>query len=199
MAAKETSKTQKAKPRSRVKASAVTQRPTYAQLSQQLAESLKRENAAAIKNVRLFQDLKEALEQQTATSEILGVIASSPTDLEPVLNAVAENAAKVCGANDAIIFRLEHNVLRPAASYGTMPLSTTVRVRGVPVSRGTVVGRAIVDRHSIHVDDLAAELEEEFPEAKPYQQQVGWRTCLATPSWGEKYTSTRAAPRRTCG
>src|SRR5262249_32204310 len=117
----------------------------------------------AIENVRLFnelqvknRDLTEALEQQTATSEILGVIASSPTDIQPVLDAVAENAARVCSANDAIIFRLDNDILGLAASYGTMPLSTTVRDRGVPVSRGTVVGRAVVDRHTVHVHDLAA-------------------------------------------
>ena len=58
----------------------------------------------AIENVRLFQELKESLEQQTATSEILGVIASSPTDIQPVLDVVAENAARVCGATNASIF-----------------------------------------------------------------------------------------------
>ena len=135
----------------------------------------------AIENVRLFRELTEALEQQTATSEILGVIASSPTDIQPMLDAVAENAARVCGANDAIIFRLDGDVLGLAASYGTMPLSMTVRDRGVPVSRGTVVGRAVVDRQTVHVHDLAAELESEFPEAKPYQKEIGWRTSLATP------------------
>ena len=57
----------------------------------------------AIENVRLFQELKESLEQQTATSEILGVIASSPTDIQPVLDAVAENAARLCDATDALI------------------------------------------------------------------------------------------------
>ena len=55
----------------------------------------------AIENVRLFQELTEALEQQTATSEILGVIASSPTDIQPVLDIVAENAARLCDASDA--------------------------------------------------------------------------------------------------
>ena len=72
----------------------------------------------AIENVRLFQELKEALEQQTATSEILGVIASSPTDIQPVLDVVAENAARLCEADDAIIRRLDGNVMPLVAHYG---------------------------------------------------------------------------------
>src|SRR5262245_1182175 len=70
---------------------------------------------------RLRRSLGESLEQQTATSEILRVIASSATDLQPVMAAVAENAARLCGANDAMILRVEHNVLHPAAVFGHMP------------------------------------------------------------------------------
>ena len=74
----------------------------------------------AIENVRLFNETKEALEQQTATAEILRVIASSPTDLQPVMEAVAENAARVCGATDSSIFRLEGERLRLVARHGSL-------------------------------------------------------------------------------
>ena len=88
----------------------------------------------AIENVRLFKhrtgeletsnaQLREALEQQTATSEILGVIASSPTDLQPVLNAVAESAARLCDARDALIDRVDGDVLEHVAAYGPMPIA----------------------------------------------------------------------------
>ena len=80
----------------------------------------------AIENVRLFQELKESLEQQTATSEILGVIASSPTDIQPVLNVVAENAARLCEANDAMIYRVDGR-RSPVASLATCRLAELYR------------------------------------------------------------------------
>src|SRR5262249_532221 len=143
-----------------------------------LLETFANQAVIAIENVRLFQELKESLEQQTATSEILGVIASSPTDIQPVLDVVARNAARVCGGKDARIFRIEGDMLQLAASYGTTPRGLE---RGLPLSRGTVSGRAVADRETIHVPDVAAELETEFPESKPTQQLVGFRTVLATP------------------
>ena len=138
----------------------------------------------AIENVRLFKelqvrnrDLTEALEQQTATGEILRVIASSPTDLQPVMNVLAENAARLCEGTDAVIFRIEGDSLQCVANYGPMPVVEMQR----PVIRGSPGGRAVVDRQTIHVHDIAAEVETEFPEYKHIQGLTGTRTVLATP------------------
>jgi GAF domain-containing protein/anti-sigma regulatory factor (Ser/Thr protein kinase) len=130
----------------------------------------------AIENVRLFQELTESLERQTATSQILGVIASSPTDLQPVLEVVAENAARLCGANDANIIRHDGDCLHSVASYGTLD-----PIQPIPLNRGSPVGRSFVDRETIHIHDVASEVETEFPEIKTHRQRGGFRTVLATP------------------
>ena len=144
-----------------------------------LLETFADQAMIAIENVRLFQELKESLEQQTATSEILGVIASSPTDIQPVLDTVAENAARVCGATDAVIFRIDGNSLNRAAHYG--PIVWAGGGESTPISRGWVAGRAVVDRRTIHIHDMATESETEFPEGLSFQKRAGHRTILATP------------------
>jgi GAF domain-containing protein len=121
----------------------------------------------AIENVRLFKELEdrnrqliEALEQQTATSEILGVIASSPTDLKPVLETITERAARVCGAEDAVMRLVEGNVLRLAAHYGSVPDVALER----PINRQSPPARAVVDQTIIHHEDVDHLIESEYPE-----------------------------------
>jgi GAF domain-containing protein len=141
-----------------------------------LLETFADQAVIAIENVRLFNELKESLEQQTATSEILGVIASSPTDLQPVLDVVAETAARLCDAIDSLILRVEGDSLRLAAQYGSVQAFDFP-----PFSRGFPAGRAVLDCQTIHVHDLAAEIETEYPEARDPQRRSGTRTVLVTP------------------
>ena len=127
-----------------------------------LLETFADQAVIAIENVRLFKelevrnrDLTEALEQQTATSEILRVMASSPTDIQPVLDVVAENAARLCDATDAVIYRIDGDKLRPVANYGPLPGRAE---SGVDSTRSAthIPGRAIIDRRTLHIDDMAA-------------------------------------------
>src|SRR5262245_14378217 len=150
----------------------------------------------AIENVRLFQELKESLEQQTATSEILGVIASSPTDIQPVLDVVAENAASLCDATDAQIVRLDGDILRRVAAYGSMPTPYDVSEARRP-TRGHVGGRAVIDRKTVHVHDVTAEFDTEFPQSKELQGRTGARTILATPLLREDVAIGAIVIRRT--
>jgi GAF domain-containing protein len=149
-----------------------------------LLETFADQAAIALENVRLFKelqdrnrDLTEALEQQTATSEILRVIASSPTDIQPVLDVVAENAARLCDAIDALIFRVDKEVLRLAAHFGQIPIP--IDNGTLPLDRDTVCGRAVVDGQTLHIHDMAAVPESELP-AGPARRR-GTRTMLATP------------------
>src|SRR6516162_2255627 len=127
----------------------------------------------------LSRELKEAREQQAATSDVLRVISSSPTELQSVLDMVGENAARLCDANNAVIFRLEGDLLRQVASYGGIPTTSHPR-EGLPANRKTVSGRALCDLRTIHVRDLAAE-EGEYSLGSKHAKRDGHRTTLATP------------------
>jgi len=138
----------------------------------------------AIQNVRLFkeleacnQDLTEALEQQTATAEILRVISNSPTDLQPVLDAMAERAARLCAAYDAVILQLDGEVLRRVAHHGPIAAPPAL---ALPATPDTVGGRTVLDRRPIHVADLQVETKE-FPVGSAAARQLGFRTVLGVP------------------
>ncbi len=158
-----------------------------------LLETFADQAVIAIENVRLFNELKELLDQQTATSEILGVIASSPTDVQPVLDVVAENAAKLCEATDASILRVEGDLLRLAASFGSLPPIADRR----PLNRETPSGRAILDRETIHITDLQEHLDEFPPQARTRGLQGGLRTLLVTPLYRERMPIGAIVIRRT--
>jgi GAF domain-containing protein len=151
-----------------------------------LLETFAAQAVIAIENVRLFKELEarnsaltESLEQQTATAEILRVISSSPTDLQPVMDTVAENAARVCGAMDAAIFRIEGDQLRRVAQFGSSIAVTTPDT--VPLRRDRPTGRAILDRQIVHIEDLQAVVETEFPTLVAQARASRARTMLAAP------------------
>ena len=158
-----------------------------------LLETFADQAVIAIENVRLFQELKESLEQQTATSEILGVIASSPTDIQPVLNTIAENAARICGADDAFIRLVEGNLLHLRAHYGQIRPEPAPR----PIDRLSVSGRSVLDRQLVHIDDLLAVAATEFPETVPITEREGLRTTLAAPLLREGLAIGAIVIRRT--
>jgi signal transduction histidine kinase len=129
---------------------------------------------------QLKQRLAEALEHHAAISDILQVISNSPGDVKPMLNAVAERAAKLCGAADATILLAEEEKLRSAARFRDTPGALEVG-ESIPLTRGSVTGRAVIDRTVTHVEDLATASEEEFPVGRELQRRLGHHTALSVP------------------
>ena len=138
----------------------------------------------AINNVGLFNETQEALRQQTATSDILKVIASSPNNLQPVLDKIVETACRLCGAYDAVVLLREGDQLRPAAHHGPIPLTFASQ----EISRGLLAGRAVIERRAIHIDDIAKHADE-YPVAAALASQRSvtgsgemlWRANLVMP------------------
>ena len=166
-----------------------------------LLETFADQAVIAIENARFIheqqvhnRDLTEALEQQTATSEILGVIASSPTDIQPVLNIIAENAARICGTPDVAIFRVEDDGYRVVATYGSAPVRAAGETR--PLDRGSVVGRAMVTARR-YISMTSEPSKTTFWRVKTGAVQEGLRTLLAIPLLREGVAIGAIVMRRT--
>jgi signal transduction histidine kinase/putative methionine-R-sulfoxide reductase with GAF domain len=131
----------------------------------------------AIENTRLLNELRESLQQQTATADVLKVISRSAFDLQGVLDALVESAAKLCGGDDVSILRLEDDLLSRVAHCGSMKAPTGYVI---PVVLGTAAGRSILERRPIHVADLQIETED-YPEGSAIARELGHRTTLVVP------------------
>jgi two-component system, NtrC family, sensor kinase len=131
----------------------------------------------AIENVRLFTETKEALEQQTATAEILQVISSSPTDIQPTFDAIAASAVRLCEAEEGTVFRFDGSLIHMVAEHGGAPreIDAIQRVFPCPPGRGTVTGRAILTGRVVQAD-IAADPEHEFHDLARF-----FRSVLAVP------------------
>jgi GAF domain-containing protein len=132
----------------------------------------------AVENARLFKETNEALERQTALAEILSVIADSPADQQPVVDAVARNTTRYCGAEDAAVLLVDGEVLRRVAHHGPVPMLADPTFG---IDRSSVAGRAVLDRRTVHVADIAGADGDNFPGTRARAAPAGQRGVLAAP------------------
>ena len=150
----------------------------------ELVQTFADQAVIAIENVRLFdevqartRELTEALTYQTGSANILKVIASSPTEINPVFQAIVESACELCDAYDAVLRLKNGSNLSFSAHHG--PISTFMNER--PINRGWTAGRAVVDQKPIQINDLLSSEGDEFSEARELALQQGHRTVLSVP------------------
>jgi len=130
-------------------------------------------------NKQLKRERDEALEREAATSAILRMIAGSPSDIQPILDMMAEYAARLCGADDAVIRRVEGDALVPVAHFGSIRLAHEIGEPD-PIGRGGLAARVVREGRTFHVHDLRV-AETEFPGARERGVTVGVRTALGVP------------------
>jgi GAF domain-containing protein len=151
----------------------------------ELVASFASQAVIAIENTRLLKelrqrtgDLSEALEQQTAISDILRVISSSPGEVKPVFASVAEHAARICEAQIVDVLIVEDDKLHYAAEFGEF--GRILHGDTAPLNRDSVMGRSICDRQPVHVADLQS-ADHDFPLGREFALALGHRTTLAVP------------------
>ena len=139
--------------------------------------------AIAIENVRLFNELREALEQQTATSEVLQAVSSSPGELEPVFQAMLENAVRICGAKFGNLLLREGDSFRIVAMHGAQSEFAEERQRQsvVPAAPGTGLARVLETRQPAQIADILAEPVYARLPSRAVLRSVGVRTLLTVP------------------
>jgi len=149
-----------------------------------LAESFRDQAVIAIENARLFsevqartRDVEEALRYQTGSANILNVIASSPTDVQPVLKAIVQSACELCEAYDAVVILKDGEELEAKAHHGPITLTSS----RWPNDRSSSSGRAIADRRPVHLHDVFSDEGAEFAMAGSMSIVDGCRTVLSVP------------------
>ena len=148
-----------------------------------LVQNFAAQAVIAIENTRLLNELRQSLEQQTATSDVLRVISSSPGELEPVFQAMLENAVRICEAKFGILFRFERDVVRPAGMVRVSPEFAEFVRHGVRPSPVTAVGRVAASKKAVHIIDLQADpgYRERDPMLVAGVELAGIRTLIAVP------------------
>ena len=154
-------------------------RPVKAKVEARPAVAGKSRKARGATGLQFKQRLAEALEQHAAVNEILQIISASPSNVQPVLNAVAERAARLCQAPLARVLLVDGDVLRAMAEY-SLDGTSQARTAPLPLKRSTITGRAVLDRATIHHGDVVPLLDTEYPDALN-ARRLGLRAVLAVP------------------